>query len=230
MASIHAHPQPPAEDLSKPLHERYHAASHFKDREHEFDSVKMGVWLFLATEILLFSGMFCAYFIFRMMHPEAFIGGGHHLEVKWGLINTIVLLMSSYWVAAGVRHAQTGNQKWLQINIVLTFLAGLAFLVIKFVFEYWHKIEVGLLPGRFYHYADKADAYEPLWWAVYWGATGIHASHVIVGMGLFAWLFVRSRKGHFGPGHYNAVEGVGLYWHIVDIVWIFLFPLLYLIH
>ena len=108
MASIHAHspadPHAP-EDLSRPLSERYHAAHHFKDREHEFDSVKMGVWLFLATEILLFSGMFCAYFIFRLMHPEAFIGGGRHLEVKWGLINTIVLLMSSYWVAAGVRHA-----------------------------------------------------------------------------------------------------------------------------
>ena len=236
MASIHAHPAPhlplapPAEDLSKPLHERYHAASHFKDREHEFDSVKMGVWLFLATEVLLFSGMFCCYFIFRVMHPEAFIGGGKHLLVKWGLINTIVLLMSSYWVAAAVRHAQTGNQKWLRINIVLTFLAGAAFLFIKFVFEYKHKIEVGLLPGKFYFYPGKADAYEPLWWGIYWGATGIHASHVIVGMGLFIWLYIRSKKGHFGPGHYNAVEGVGLYWHIVDIVWIFLFPLLYLIH
>ncbi len=229
MATIHSHPAP-AEDLSRPLHERYHAAHHFKDREHEFDSVKMGVWLFLGTEILLFSGMFCAYFIFRLMHPEAFIGGSHHLEVKWGLINTIVLLMSSYWVAAGVRHAQTGNQKWLQINIVLTFLAGAAFLFIKFYFEYMHKIHDGLLPGKFYHYAGAADPYEPLWWGVYWASTAIHASHVIIGMGLFVWLFIRTRKGHFGPGHYNAVEGVGLYWHIVDIVWIFLFPLLYLIH
>lgn len=229
MATIHSHPTP-AEDLSRPLHERYHAAHHFKDREHEFDSVKMGVWLFLGTEILLFSGMFCAYFIFRLMHPEAFIGGSHHLEVKWGLINTIVLLMSSYWVAAGVRHAQTGNQKWLQINIVLTFLAGAAFLFIKFYFEYAHKIHDGLLPGKYYSYAGPADPYEPLWWGVYWASTAIHASHVIIGMGLFAWIFIRSRKGHFGPGHYNAVEGVGLYWHIVDIVWIFLFPLLYLIH
>jgi cytochrome c oxidase subunit III len=164
------------------------------------------------------------------MHPEAFLGGSHHLEVKWGLLNTIILLMSSYWVAAGVRHAQTGNLKWLKINIVLTFFAGAAFLFIKGYFEYAHKIEAGLLPGKFYHYAGSADAYEPLWWAVYWGATGIHASHVIVGMGLFAWLFFRTRKGEFGPSHYNAVEGVGLYWHIVDIVWIFLFPLLYLIH
>jgi cytochrome c oxidase subunit 3 len=229
MATIHAHPSAPVEDLSKPPSERYQAASHFKDREHEFDSVKMGVWLFLGTEILLFSGMFCAYFIFRMMHPEAFVAGSHLLDVRWGLLNTIVLLISSYTVAAGVRHAQTGNLKWLQINIVLTFLAGLVFILIKFVFEYWHKIQVGELPGEFFFYPYARTQYEPLWWGVYWGATGIHASHVIVGMGLFAWLFVRTRRGEFGPSHYNAVEGVGLYWHIVDIVWIFLFPLLYLI-
>jgi len=232
MASIqaHSHGDPHDVDPSKPYHERYRAAHHFKDREHEFDSVKMGVWLFLGTEILLFSGMFCAYAIFRMMHPEAFLAGSHLLDVKWGLINTIVLLLSSYTVASGVHHAQTGNQKWLQINLVITFLAGLAFLLIKFIFEYWPKWEQGKLPGKFYTYPYAVSEYEPLWWGIYWGATGIHASHVIVGMGLFAWLYIRSRKAHFGPGHYNAVEGVGLYWHIVDIVWIFLFPLLYLIH
>lgn len=232
MATIHADPHGhgPGEDLSKPYHERYHAAHHFKDREHEFDSVKMGVWLFLGTEVLLFSGMFVAYAIFRMMHPEAFIAGSHHLDWRWGLLNTVVLLLSSYTVAAAVRHAQTGNQKWLRINVILTFLAGGAFLFIKFFFEYAKKYHEGLLPGRFYSYADPGSPYEPLWWGVYWGATGIHASHVIIGMGLFAWIYLRARKQHFGPGHYNAVEGVGLYWHIVDIVWIFLFPLLYLIH
>jgi cytochrome c oxidase subunit III len=179
---------------------------------------------------LLFSGMFCAYAIFRMMHPEAFQAGSGLLSVKWGLINTIVLLVSSYTVASGVRHAQMGNQKWLQINIVITFFCGLAFLFIKGIFEYLPKIHHGELPGKFFAYPYAHSPYEPMWWGIYWGATGIHASHVIVGMGLFAWLFIRARKGHFGPTHYNAVEGVGLYWHIVDIVWIFLFPLLYLIH
>ena len=222
-------PTLPAMD-TRPPSERYHAAPHFADREHEFDAVKMGVWLFLGTEILLFSGMFCAYAVLRIMHPEAFIAGSHSLDVVPGLINTIVLLLSSYTVASGVRHAQTGNIKWLKINIVLTFLAGLAFLLIKFVFEYSVKIEHGKLPGRFFSDPYAHSAYEPLWWGIYWGATGIHASHVIVGMGLFIWLFIRANKGQFGPGHYNAVEGVGLYWHIVDIVWIFLFPLLYLIH
>lgn len=219
-----------AEDAMRPAHERYHAAHHFVDKDHEFDAVKMGVWLFLATEILLFSGMFCAYAIFRMIHPEAFINGSHYLQTGPGLINTIILLMSSYWVAAAVRHAQTGNQKWLQINIALTFIAGAAFLFIKFVFEYMPKWADGKRPGAWFSYPGAADPHEPLWWGVYYGATAIHASHVIIGMGLLAWIFLRSRKGHFGPGHYNAVEGVGLYWHIVDIVWIFLFPLLYLIH
>jgi cytochrome c oxidase subunit 3 len=225
-----AHGSGPVND-DRPYHERYHAAHHFVDREHEFDAVKMGVWLFLGTEILLFSGMFVAYAIFRMLYPDAFLSGSAHLDFRWGLLNTVVLLLSSYTVAAAVRHAQTGNQKWLRINIVLTFIAGLIFLLIKGVFEYYKKWSEGLLPGKFYSYPHAEHVpNEPLWWGVYWGATGIHASHVIVGMGLFAWLYFRARKGHFGPGHYNAVEGVGLYWHIVDIVWIFLFPMLYLIH
>ncbi len=225
------HDQPGADvDTSKPYHERYHAAHHFIDREHEFDAVKMGVWLFLATEILLFSGMFCGYAILRMWHPEAFIGGSSLLKTSWGLLNTVILLLSSYTVASAVRHAQVGNLKWLKINIIITFFCGLGFLVIKFVFEYLPKIKAGELPGKYYFFPTPRSEYEPLWWGVYWGATGIHASHVIVGMGLFVWLYLRAKKGHFGPGHYNAVEGVGLYWHIVDIVWIFLFPLLYLIH
>ena len=91
------------------------------------------------------------------------------------------------------------------------------------------EAEIGLLPGKYFFYPNS-DPNEPLWWGIYWGATGIHATHVAVGMGLFVWLYLRTLKGHFGPKHYNAVEGVGLYWHIVDIVWIFLFPLLYLIH
>lgn len=227
----HNHPDVHGSPLDeRPYHERYHAAHHFKDREHEFDAVKMGVWLFLATEVLLFSGMFVAYAIFRMMHPEAFVNGSHYLDVRWGLLNTIVLLISSYTVASAVRHAQTGNQKWLQRNIIITFICGVAFLLIKFIFEYIPKYQQGKLPGSWFSYPNAHDPSEPLFWGVYWAATGIHASHVIVGLGLFTWVYLRARKGHFGPGHYNAVEGVGLYWHIVDIVWIFLFPLLYLIH
>ncbi|MGQ0628053.1 MAG: cytochrome c oxidase subunit 3 [Phycisphaerales bacterium] len=213
-----------------PPHETYVAAEHFRDRDHEFDAVKMGVWLFLATEVLLFSGLFVYYALMRLLYPEAFIHGSSLLDWRWGLINTVVLLLSSYTVAAGVRCAQVGDARGLRRNIIFTFIAGVLFLIIKFVFEYYPKYIQGKLPGKFYSYPNWVSPYEQHWWGLYWGATGVHASHVVVGMGLFIWLYVRSLKGHFGPKHYNAVEGVGLYWHIVDIVWIFLFPMLYLIH
>lgn len=213
-----------------PPHETYQAAEHWRDRDHEFDAVKMGVWLFLATEVLLFAGLFMYYGIMRLMYPEAFIHGSSLLDWRWGLANTIVLLYSSYTVASAVRNAQMGEQKALIRNIIITFLCGFAFLIIKFVFEYGPKWQEGKLPGKWYSYPNWVSEYEPHWWGMYWGATGIHASHVLVGMGLFVWLFIRARRNDFGPRHYNAVEGVGLYWHIVDIVWIFLFPMLYLIH
>lgn len=225
-----AHPQQRPDDPSLPPYKRYRAAAHYRDRDHEFDAVKMGVWLFLATEILLFSGMFVGYGVLRMLHPEAFQAGSHHLEVKWGLINTVILLFSSYTVACAVRSAQVGNQRMLRLNIILTLLCGVGFLAIKFIFEYAKKYKEGLLPGWFYSYPAAGDPSEPLWWGIYWGATGIHATHVLIGIGLFIWLYLGARRLKYGPEHYNAVEGVGLYWHIVDIVWIFLFPMLYLIH
>ncbi|MBX3357947.1 MAG: cytochrome c oxidase subunit 3 family protein [Phycisphaeraceae bacterium] len=230
MATIDLGRSIPPDDPSLPRSERYRAAEHYRDRDHEFDSVKMGVWLFLATEILLFSGMFVGYGLLRMLHPEAFINGSHYLDVGWGLLNTVVLLFSSYTVACAVRAAQLGRIKSLKLNIIITLICGLAFLVIKFVFEYGPKFAQGKLPGKFFSYPNAHDPNEPLWWGIYWGATGIHATHVVVGIGLFIWLYWLSARGAFGPKHYTAVEGVGLYWHIVDIVWIFLFPLLYLIH
>lgn len=226
MSTLHADKSMPGMTYA----ETYRAAEHFRDRDHEFDAVKFGVWLFLATEILLFSGLFVYYGIMRMLYPEAFIHGSSLLDWRWGLLNTIVLLYSSYTVATAVRCAQIGNIPALRRNIIVTFVCGLAFLIIKFVFEYAPKYAEGKLPGWAYSYPNFASPYEPQWWGVYWGATGIHASHVLVGMALFLWLYRRAGKGHFGARHYNAVEAVGLYWHIVDIVWIFLFPMLYLIH
>lgn len=211
-------------------HERYVAPEHFRDAEHEFDAVKMGVWLFLSTEVLLFAGLFVYYGIMRYLHPEAFEHGSSLLDWRWGLLNTVVLLYSSYTVACAVRCAQTNDQRGLQRNIVITFICGVAFLVIKFAFEYGPKWSEGKLPGIWYSYPGWESPYEPQWWGLYWGATGVHASHVVIGLGLFVWMFFRARRKEFGPKHYNYVEGVGLYWHIVDIVWIFLFPMLYLIH
>jgi cytochrome c oxidase subunit 3 len=230
MSTIDLHDRFPADTGDRTYYETYKAAAHYRDRDHEFDAVKFGVWLFLATEILLFSGMFVGYAVLRLLHPEAFVNGSGYLDVGWGLLNTVVLLYSSFTVACAVRCAQVGDQAGLKRNIIITTVCGLAFLVIKFVFEYYPKWTQGKLPGKFFSYPGAHDPNEPLWWGLYWGATGIHATHVLVGIGLFLWLLVRANKRHFGPTHYNAVEGVGLYWHIVDIVWIFLFPLLYLIH
>lgn len=230
MATIHTTPlgAGPGDDL--PYHQRYKAAEHFRSKEEEFDAVKIGTWLFLSTEVLLFSGLFVAYAIFRMLYPEAFRNGSAYLDWEYGFLNTIVLLISSYTVASSIRNAQRDEQTKLKINLLITLVCAIAFLAIKLIFEYWPKYQQGKLPGKFFSYPFATDVNEPLWWAVYWVATGIHASHVIVGIGLLSWLLIRAQKRHFGPTHYNAVEVVGLYWHIVDMVWIFLFPLLYLIH
>jgi cytochrome c oxidase subunit III len=220
----------PHDKSDLPYHETYQAAHHFRTRDHEFTSVKMGVWLFLATEVLLFAGLFCFYAIMRMLHPEAFVHGSSLLDWRIGLANTVVLLISSFTAAAAVRDAQLGRQGWLKVNLAVTWICGLAFLLVKIIFEYYPKWQEGKLPGIWYDYPNWESPYEPLWWGLYWGATGVHASHVIIGLGLYGWLFWRATKKHFGPKHYNAVEGTALYWHIVDIVWIFLFPMLYLIH
>jgi len=220
----------PSLGKKEPLWKRYHHGHHWPDAETEFEAAKIGMWLFLATEILLFAGMFCAYAIFRMKYPEAFVNGSHYLDWRFGFINTIVLLGSSFTAAYCVRNAQLNNQFWLKVNCAITFLAGAAFLFIKFAFEYGPKWAEGKRPGEWFSYPFAENANEPIWWGVYYGATGLHASHVIIGMALFAWVFINANRGKYGPKHYTLVENVALYWHLVDLIWIFLFPLLYLIH
>jgi cytochrome c oxidase subunit III len=214
----------------RPYHETSRHAEHFRSNADEFDACKIGMWLFLATEILLFGGLFCAYGVFRMLYPEAFAQGSHSLDWRLGGFNTVVLLVSSFTIAKAIQDAQRNRQGWLQINLALTMLAGVAFLVIKFVFEYGPKWAEGKRPGALFDDAFAVSPYEPIWWSLYYVATGIHATHVLIGVLVIGWLWWRARKRHFGPTHYNAVEITGLYWHVVDIIWIFLFPLLYLIH
>jgi cytochrome c oxidase subunit III len=243
-----------------PYHERYEHQPHWRTKDAEFDAAKFGMWLFLATEVLLFAGMFCAYAVFRMLHPEAWTNGSHYLDWKWGLLNTVVLLVSSFTIAMSIHNAQKNQQGWLKFNLIFTILCAILFVVIKLTFEYtpkwsgwfffldpalshhvstrdalgglFHFVEGygGKRPGALFTYPYAESPYEPIWWSVYYIATGIHATHVLVGVGLIGWLYIRATKRHFGPSHYTAVEIVGLYWHIVDMIWIFLFPLLYLIH
>lgn len=214
----------------RPYWERYVHQPHWRGREEEFAAEKMGMWLFLATEVLLFAGLFCAYAVFRMLHPGSFAAGSHYLDWRWGGLNTIVLLVSSYTVAKSINDAQRNRQGLMRWNLLATILCAGAFLGIKFAFEYGPKWAEGKRPGGLFAYPFATEPHEPIWWSVYYAATGIHAAHVFVGMCLLSWLLWRACRGHFGPRYYNPLEIVGLYWHIVDIIWIFLFPLLYLIH
>ncbi len=213
-----------------------HLQHHFVSSEQQFDAAKMGMWLFLVTEILLFSGMFVAYVVYRTWHPEVFLLSSELLNPFMGGLNTLVLLASSFTVALGIHYAQKDNKKGLVINLVLTFLFALTFLVVKY-FEYTAKFEHGIFPGAAFDphgvshgvdYAMYNVPYAKQFFSIYFVMTGIHGFHVLVGMGLFTWITIRAVKGEFSSEYYTPVENCGLYWHLVDIIWIFLFPLLYL--
>ena len=220
-------------------------AHHFDTPVQEFQSAKLGFWLFLATEILLFGGLFAAYFYYKAVYPETFVVGGQQLDWKLGALNTTVLLISSWTMAMGVRSAQTSQKKKLLIYCGLTVLGALIFMVVKF-FEYKAKTDHGLfifpeiLGG--YDTATKQLAWFKdydgvmadvphghLFFAIYVTMTGIHGLHVVIGAGLIIWIMVGATKGRFHSGYFLPVDLVGLYWHLVDLIWIFLFPLLYLV-
>jgi len=287
-----------------------HLQHHFDTPVQQYDSSKLGMWLFLATEILLFGGLFCAYAVYRGIHPEIFIYAHQYLDTNLGAINTVILLCSSLTMAWAVRASQLGQQRLLPLLLCLTLLGGFGFLGIKYV-EYKAKWEHGLLWASQFnpethsaeHGADSTDAShaaavegqgaedagvaaapveshgetevpegsaeetgdaeiersligsaatgpqglavdEPptdhavphdapknvqLFFSVYFLMTGLHGLHVLAGMAAITWILVRSVRGAFSPAYYTPVDLVGLYWHLVDLIWIFLFPLLYLV-
>lgn len=212
------------------LSPNFHVAHHFDSADTQFDAGKMGIWLFLVTEILLFGGLFCAFAIFRSWYFDAFVEGHHHLDWKMGSLNTVVLLASSLTMALAVRAAQTNNKSLTALLLGLTLACAGIFLVIKYG-EYSHKFHDGLLPGK--HFTAPTE-HAPAWqvgiyFAIYFVMTGIHGVHVLIGMGLITWVLIRTLKGEFSSRYYAPVEGVGLYWHLVDLIWIYLFPLLYLV-
>jgi len=285
-----------------------HLAHHFESLSQQYDSGKLGIWLFLTTEILMFSGLFCGYAVLRALHPEIFLYAHHYLSVEWGALNTVVLIFSSFTMAWAVRAAQLGQTKLLVRLLSITFACACIFLGVKFI-EYKAKWEESLGTGKYYNpkeappgviipglegpkekpgtkeaageakpaaakpsaaprapdsnaaVGEKSDIApaavgppglsklwlerkqlrndviwhgpEPnnvqLFFGIYFLMTGLHGIHVIAGMVVIAWLITKARKGIFGPDRFAAVDFVGLYWHLVDLVWIFLFPMLYLI-
>ncbi len=202
--------------------------SHFTDVEQQFDTAKLGMWTFLATEILMFGGLFVGYALMFSMHPEAFHAGHHHLNVNLGVVNTAVLIFSSLTMALAVRSAQTSNKRGVVINLLITIACACAFLVVKY-FEYSHKYHEGLLPGKFYTFAEGYVPHIETYFALYFMLTGLHGIHVTVGIALLAWILINALKGKYNSAYYTQVELVGLYWHLVDLIWIYLFPLLYLV-
>lgn len=190
---------------------------HEEDPVEEYENFKLGMWIFLATEVLLFGGLFAAYFIFKYTWPEVFEAGSAKLNPAMGGLNTVILLSSSFTMALAVDAAQRSQQKKLVITLVLTLLGACGFLAVKY-FEWSHKIHVGLLPGT------------DVFFSIYFMTTGLHLLHVLVGMSFIGLLLYRAVvEKRYHSENFGGVEVGGLYWHIVDIIWIFLFPLLYLV-
>ena len=269
-------------------HETY-LAHHFDTPEQQFESRKLGMWLFLATEVLLFGGLFCAYAVYRSNHPEIFVYAHRFLDKSLGGINTLVLIFSSFTMAMAVRAAQLGQRRRLIGLLAVTLLCACAFLGIKAV-EYEAKWKHGLLWGKHYRpvahethapstgegveaavqapaevvpvpppggspdrsllpdaapgpsglsapaiaTGDHEDSVEPrnvqIFFSVYFLMTGLHGLHVIAGMVVITIVMLGAIKGRYGPRNFIGVDNAGLYWHLVDLIWIYLFPLLYLIH
>jgi cytochrome c oxidase subunit 3 len=214
-------------------------AHHFDTPAQQFESAKLGMWVFLVTEILMFGGLFAAYIFFQGVKPELFIEAHHHLNKIQGGTNTIFLLTSSLTIALAVRSSQLGKRSHATAHLVATLLFACGFLVIKY-FEYSHKIHDGLLPGPAFCNPQAvelaADAAcktmskdSHVFFSLYFMMTGLHGIHVVIGMGLITWVLLRNLKGEFSSEFYTPIEIVGLYWHLVDLIWIYLFPLLYLI-
>jgi cytochrome c oxidase subunit III len=300
-------------DAHDPIHAANpHLAHHFDTPQQQFDSGKLGIWLFLLTEVLFFAGLFCAYTVYRAMHPEVFVYAHYFLDTKLGAVNTCVLLISSLTAAWAVRNAQLAEKSKLVLNIVITIACAFTFMCVKYV-EYSHKYHDGLLPGRSFdpkeqvwelpsfrekhpeaaEYAEKlhklaeekakagapttgtqpgptaggeakqelaierptAEQLEPLiaaglvgprsldpaapisrprmahvFFGIYFFMTGLHGFHVLIGIGVWVWMLLKAQRNEFGPNYFGPIDFTALYWHLVDLIWIYLFPLLYLIH
>ena len=222
---------------------------HFENMEQQREAGTLGMWIFLVTEIMFFGGMFLAYTLYRSFYPMAFASGSNHLDITLGALNTGVLILSSFTMAMAVYFTQVGKQRPQVICLGLTLLLGLTFLGVK-AKEYHDKYDDHLIPGHLIpgnpfnpavaqhgdedphklHLLEGATVkqVEMFYW-IYFAMTGMHALHMIIGAGLLTFLLIFSLKGRFDPEYHSPVEVIGLYWHFVDIVWIFLFPLLYLL-
>jgi cytochrome c oxidase subunit III len=218
-------------------------AHHFENAEQQYESSTLGMWIFLVTEVMFFGGLFGAYGVYRANFPGEFIAGSKMMDIRLGAFNTVMLIASSLTMALAVRSGQLGLRKKVVSWLVATMFFGSIFLGVK-AFEYHNKWEEHLVPGPNFHFnleeakeLGKEDPAFPatvgpqvqILFSLYFAMTGMHAVHMIIGIGVLLWLTRQAAKGSYSAAYYTPIEVCGLYWHFVDIVWIFLFPLLYLI-
>ena len=215
-------------------HGHAHAAHH-PDLQHHFETLEqqkeastLGMWIFIIQEVMFFGGLLAAYMLYRIWFPEAWSEGSAELDIRLGGLNTVVLIGSSLTMAMAVRSAQTGKQKALINCLVVTMLLGLVFLIVK-GFEYEHKWALHHVPGLNYVAEPGRSPQIAIFLSLYFALTGLHALHMVIGFGIMAVILWMAARKRFSPEWYTPVEMAGLYWHFVDIVWIFLFPLLYLV-
>ncbi len=208
--------------------ETTYLAHHFANLEKQTHAARLGMWLFLATEVLLFAALFAGYGVYRFLYGDAFAQASRHLQTWIGLVNTLVLVTSSFTVAMGVDRAARGDGRATFRFFAISFLFGVVFLALKAV-EYTHHFRTGELPGRFYTSEEVRGPGAAIFFALYFLITGLHGIHVVVGMTVLAVIGLRAGSGAYAAEYHVPVELGGLYWHLVDLIWIFVFPLIYLV-
>jgi cytochrome c oxidase subunit 3 len=226
-AHADAHGHPPSHGGHVHAHHPAHQ-HHFETMQQQLEASTLGMWLFLATEVMFFGGLFLAYMLYRIWYPQAWSEGSLELDIVLGGFNTVVLIGSSLTMAFAVRAAQTGWRKGTINYLWATMLLGLTFLVVKY-FEYKAKFDHHLVPGHSFSYPGPYGDQVEIFFSLYFAMTGLHALHMLIGFGILSVILWMAYKNRFSPEWYTPVEMSGLYWHFVDIVWIFLFPLLYLV-
>lgn len=244
IASTITHPPEPEIHASHDVHDHpFYQKHHFETAEQQREAASFGMWLFLLTEIMFFGGLFFAYLLYRNWYYDAFVAASDSLSLPLGLLNTVVLITSSFTMAMGVWSAEIRNKKFLQWSLIATIILGFIFLGIKSI-EYTQKFEEHHVPGASFDIADFIHPKDPkekpltvdmanhtqIYFSLYFAMTGVHAVHMIIGIAILFVLLWKARTGLYTSGYVQPIENFGLYWHFVDIVWIFLFPLLYLIN
>lgn len=203
-------------------------AEHFQDLEQQKRAAHLGMWLFLTSEVLLFGALFGAYSGYRVHYPGDFAQAAAHNNVWLGTLNTLVLLTSSLFAAAAVHAARRGRRRAVVIFLLSTLALAAAFLVFKSI-EYAGHFREGVFPGRHYRLAELPARGANVFFTLYFLMTGLHALHVVGGMAALVVASVGAARGAYGPTHYTPLELIVLYWHLVDVIWIFLWPLMYLV-